>query len=108
MLDLFLTKEQAILFKYNRARAMSRHIEKSGSHSSSQDDVMVPDTIGSKKTRDMLIGFPIFASKINTQLIGGILKDDKKYEAARDFSNVVVQNHSYNPNLDLTDVDSEN
>ena len=78
MLELFLTKEQAILFRYNRARAMSRHIEKIGSPSSSQDDEMVPDTKGSKKTQDMLVGFPIFACRINTQLIEGILKDNEK------------------------------
>ena len=57
---------------------MSRLVEKRGSPSSSQDDELVPDAKGSKKTRDMLVGFPIFASAINKQLIEGIMKNDKK------------------------------
>ena len=82
---------------------MSRHIEKIGSPSSSQDDEMVPDTKGSKKTQDMLVGFPIFACRINTQLIEGILKDNEKDKTHKfNFNNVLMQNHDGTYNLDVT------
>ena len=54
---------------------MSRRIGKIGSPSS--QDGMIPDIKDSKKTRSILVGFPIFASKMNTQLIEGILKSKK-------------------------------
>ena len=76
---------------------------------------MVPDTKDSKKSRSMLVGFPIFASKMNTQLIEGILKseksekDDRKGSVARDFdfNDVVLQNYS-NSNLNVTNVITNN
>ena len=74
---------------------------------------MVPDTKGSKKTRDMLVGFPIFASQINKKLIEGILKSDKKDEtniAARDLdlNQMAVQDYDYSSNLDFTIANTDN
>ena len=95
MQSLFLTTEQALLFRHNRARVISSHLVKEEKSSSSDNSSMKQRKInGLKKemktdndklipkssqlTLSNLVGLPVYENKINQQLLEGILKSKQK------------------------------